>query len=160
MITLTVHIPTQVLILFEAGKLIRQYPISTGKNGVGEEHGSGKTPRGKHIIRAKIGGDHAPNAVFVGRRFTGEIYTPALRSQYPDRDWILTRILWLSGLEVGKNRLGQVDTMRRYIYIHGTPDDVVLGQPGSKGCIRMRNLDIIELYDLVKPATQVLLESD
>lgn len=106
-------------------------------------------------MRAKIGAGEPENAVFRGRRTTGEIYSAALAKAHPDRDWILTRILWLSGTEVGRNRLGEVDTMRRYIYIHGTPDTEPLGVPGSIGCIRMRNRDIIELFDLVPAGTRV-----
>ena len=124
---------------------------------MGETFGSYCTPRGKHIIRAKIGAGQPLNTVFVKRRPTGEIYTPQLGEQYPGRDWILTRILWLSGNEVGFNRLGNCDTMRRYIYIHGTPDSTKLGQPGSKGCVRMRNTDLIALFDLVPAYTEVCI---
>ena len=138
-------------------RLIRAYRIATAKNGVGEQRGSERTPRGLHVIRAKIGAGSPPNTVFVGRRPTGEVYTPALREQFPARDWILTRILWLSGCEVGKNRLGELDTMRRYVYIHGCPDTDAMGIPSSHGCIKMRNAEIIELYDLVEPYTQVLI---
>ncbi|HVY53176.1 MAG TPA: L,D-transpeptidase, partial [Gammaproteobacteria bacterium] len=134
-----------------------QYLISTAKNGAGEQYGSEQTPRGLHIIRAKIGQGAAPNTVFVKRRPTGEICTPEFKQQHPGRDWILTRILWLSGTEVGKNRLGRVDTMRRYIYVHGTPDDVVMGLPGSRGCIRMRNEELIELFNLIPVKTPVLI---
>ena len=153
---INVQIVAQQLELFDdAGKLLRRYPISSAKNGVGEAYGSYCTPRGRHIIRAKIGAGVAENAVFVRRRPTGEIYTPELGAQFPRRDWILTRILWLSGCELGFNRLGSCDTMRRYIYIHGTPDSVPLGIPGSIGCIRMRNADLIELFDLVPARTEV-----
>ena len=117
--------------------------------------GSLRTPRGKHVIRAKIGGGAPLNTIFAGRRPTGEIYSPALREQFPDRDWILTRILWLSGCEVGFNRLGECDTMRRYIYVHGTPDETVLGVASSIGCIRMCNSDIVELFDSVALKTPV-----
>lgn len=134
---------------------LRCYPVSTATNGVGEQSGSYCTPRGRHIIRAKIGASQPINAVFVGRRPTGEIYTPDLGTQYPGRDWILTRILWLSGCEVGFNRSGSRDSMRRYIYIHGTPDSEKLGQPGSKGCVRMHNADLLELFDLVPVRTEV-----
>jgi L,D-transpeptidase YbiS len=158
MITLKINIATQILSVMDNNKIIKQYSISSGKNGVGETTGSGQTPRGWHIIRAKIGAECAPNTVFVGRRPTGEIFTPALRINHPDRDWILTRILWLSGLEIGKNRLGNVDTMRRYIYIHGTPDDVPMGTPGSKGCIRMRNPEVIELFNKIPTGTKILIE--
>lgn len=132
-----------------------RYPVSTALNGVGEKSGSYCTPRGRHRIRAKIGANQPANTVFVARRPTGEIYTPELGTQYPGRDWILTRILWLSGCEVGFNRLGSCDSMRRYIYIHGTPDSEKLGQPGSKGCVRMCNTDLLELFDLVSVNTEV-----
>lgn len=154
-IQLEIDIARQILSLFDNGKLIKEYHVSTAKNGAGEQRGSEQTPRGRHIIRAKIGMHQPPNTVFVGRRPTGEIYEAGMRDRFPDRDWILTRILWLSGLEVGKNRLGQVDTMRRYIYIHGTPDEVPMGVAGSRGCIRMRNHEIIELADLVAAGTEV-----
>jgi len=134
------------------------YTISSALNGVGEQQGSGCTPRGWHRIRACIGAGQPANAVFVGRRATGEIYSPQLASAAPQRDWILSRILWLQGMEIGRNRLGSVDTMRRYIYIHGTPDSEPMGEPLSHGCIRMRNADIIELFDLVGPGTQVWIQ--
>lgn len=133
----------------------RIYPVSTAKNGAGERNGSFCTPRGRHIIRARIGAGCPENTVFVGRRPTGEMYTPELGEKFPGRDWILTRILWLSGCEPGFNRLGDVDTMRRYIYIHGSPDSVEMGKPGSIGCIRMRNRDIVEIFDRVAPGTSV-----
>lgn len=153
---ITVHIPTQTLqLLDDAGRLLRRYPVATGKNGVGEESGSNCTPRGRHVIRAKIGAGQPANTVFVRRRPTGEVYTPALGAQQPERDWILTRILWLSGCEPGYNRLGSCDTMRRYIYIHGTPDERELGVPVSHGCVNMRNADLLELFDLVPVGTVV-----
>ena len=152
-----ISIPDQTLRLLEAGQLLKQYTISSGGNGEGEQSGSECTPRGAHTIRAKIGAAAKPNAVFVGRRHTGEYYHPDLRAQFPERDWILTRIMWLSGKEPGRNRLGNQDTMRRYIYIHGTPDDVELGKPGSHGCIRMANKDIIELFDRVDVGTPVMI---
>lgn len=155
MFTIELHISTQKMFVYNNDSLIKEYLVSTAKNGVGELQGSEQTPRGWHVIRAKIGSNALANTVFVGRRPTGEIYAPHLRVQFPDRDWILTRIFWLSGLERHKNRLGKVDTMRRYIYIHGTPDDVPMGRPGSKGCIRMRNENIIELFELVTVGTQI-----
>ena len=153
---ITINVPLQTLELFgDDGKLLRRYAVSTGANGVGEQSGSFCTPRGQHVIRAKIGAGQPENTVFVRRRPTGEIYTSDLGAQHPGRDWILTRILWLSGCEPGFNRLGSCDTMRRYIYIHGTPDSTPLGQPGSKGCVRMRNADLVELFDLVPAGTPV-----
>ena len=151
-----VSIPSQSLRLFDdGGRLCATYPVSTAARGVGEQRGSYCTPRGKHIVRARIGQGEAPGTVFVGRRPTGEIYTPELGEQFPQRDWILTRILWLSGIEPGINRLGCVDTMRRYVYIHGCPDSVELSVPGSHGCIRMRNADVIDLFDRVPVGTAV-----
>ena len=153
---INVHIATQQLeLLDDAGRQLRRYPVSTAAKGAGETSGSFCTPRGRHVIRAKIGAGQPENTVFVRRRPTGEIYTPELGAQFPERDWILTRILWLSGCEIGFNRLGETDTMRRYIYIHGTPDSAQLGTPGSHGCIRMRSADVAELFDLVPPYTPV-----
>jgi len=152
-----VNIARQTLTLFRDGEVLRQYPVSTARNGPGESLGSECTPRGAHIIRAKIGRGCVPNTVFVGRRPTGEVYSPELAGQHPERDWILTRILWLSGKEPGKNRLGKVDTMGRYIYIHGCPDSDPLGVPGSHGCVKMRNRDVVELFDLVEPGTDVTI---
>lgn len=155
---INISISQQRLTLLDAqGTVKASYVISTAANGVGCEKNSGCTPIGAHVVRAKIGSDQPINTVFVGRRPTGEICTPALMAEFPGRDWILTRILWLSGREVGKNRLGNVDTMQRYIYIHGTPDSVAVGKPESHGCIRMRNVDIVELFDLVEVGTNVLI---
>lgn len=151
-----IFIQQQTLTLFDNICGVKaNYSISTAANGVGCEKDSGCTPIGNHIIRAKIGAGAPVNTVFVGRRPTGEICTPELIAQYPNRDWILTRILWLSGTEIGKNRLGNVDTMQRYIYIHGTPDSTDMGEVGSHGCVRMRNADVIELFDLVEAGTTV-----
>jgi L,D-transpeptidase YbiS len=133
----------------------KTYSVSTAKRGAGEKNGSFCTPRGKHIVRAKIGAGQPVGAVFVRRRPTGEVWSPELDAKYPGRDWILTRILWLSGREKGKNRLGDVDTMRRYIYIHGAPDRAEMGKPGSIGCVRMHNKDIVELFERVPPYTEV-----
>jgi len=154
-LTIAVTLAAQRLDLLRDGAPWKSYSVSTSKHGVGEARGSLQTPRGRHVIRAKIGAGAPANAVFRGRRPTGEMYTPELKAQFPERDWILTRILWLSGTEVGRNRLGNVDTMRRYIYIHGMPDSEPLGVPGSIGCIRMRNGDIVELFDLVPAGTAV-----
>ncbi len=151
-----ISLPAQTLELRdERGDLLRRYSVSTALNGAGEEAGSHCTPRGRHLVRARIGSGMPANTVFRGRRPTGELWTPQLARQHPDRDWILTRILWLSGAEPGRNRLGPQDTMRRYIYLHGAPDDAPVGTPGSHGCVRMRNADIIELFDRVPAYTRV-----
>jgi lipoprotein-anchoring transpeptidase ErfK/SrfK len=145
-------------LLDDDGLPLRAWPVSTAANGAGEVSGSGCTPRGQHIVRAKIGAGMPINTVFVGRRPTGEIYSPELGEFEPERDWILSRILWLSGKEPGRNRLGECDTMRRYIYIHGTPDAGFVPEPQSHGCIRMRNADLLELFDLVPAYTTVEIQ--
>ncbi len=155
---LFIHIPTQTLVVYEKDRELRRYRVSTASKGVGEVINSEQTPRGWHQIRAKIGSGHPANTVFVDRRPTGEIYTFQLKLKYPHRDWILTRILWLSGLEVGKNRLGNVDTMRRYIYIHGSPDEAIMGKVGSRGCVRMHNHDIMELFEMISVGARVCIE--
>jgi len=156
MLRISININLQHLdLLDDNGRLVKRYSISSAKNGVGEQNGSFRTPRGRHVVRAKIGAGQPVNTVFVERRPTGETYSPELARQSPGRDWILTRILWLSGLERGYNRLGKVDTMRRAIYIHGSPDTADMGKPGSRGCIRMHNRDIVELFDLVPVRTVV-----
>ena len=137
------------------GSLIRAYAVSTSRYGAGERNGSFCTPRGMHVIRARIGAGQPENTVFVRRRPTGETWTPELYARFPGRDWILTRILWLSGREPGRNRWGAVDTMRRYIYIHGTHEFAELGKPGSIGCVRMANRDIVELFEMVPAGTPV-----
>ena len=150
-----INISEQTLKLFESNKVIREYSVSTARNGPGELMDSECTPRGKHIISQKIGAGCEANTVFHSREPTGELYHPELRERFPDRDWILTRILWLSGCEVGRNKGGNVDSYDRYIYIHGGPDDVAMGVPSSRGCVRMRNDDIVELFNLVEPETGV-----
>jgi len=154
---LRVNIPSQRLDLLENSQTIKSYPVSTAKNGPGERNGSGCTPRGWHVIRAKIGTDAPRNAVFVGRRFTGELYTAELAAKHPERDWILSRILWLCGLEPNFNRFREVDTAWRFIYIHGSPDEGVSGEPQSHGCIRMKVPDILDLFDRIEAGTRVLI---
>ena len=144
-------------LLDEAGEVLAGYPVSTALNGPGEKKNSGCTPRGKHIVRAKIGAGQPTGTVFIGRRPTGEVWSPELAAEHPARDFILTRILWLSGCEPGVNRLGEVDSMQRYIYIHGTPDTEPMGMPRSHGCVRMRNKDVIELFERVPAGTPVTI---
>lgn len=144
-----IGIDQQLLRLFDQSKSFIEYPVATAKNGAGQEYGSECTPLGRHYVRAKIGAGHRVNTVFVGRRPTGEEYCEAMGQQQPQRDWILSRILWLCGDEPGKNRLGSVDTMRRFIYIHGAPDSHRMQIPSSHGCVKMRNNDVIDLFDRV-----------
>lgn len=144
-----ISLQEQKLWLKNGDQILHEFSISTAKNGAGELMGSECTPQGLHEVAEKIGEDVPVNTVFVGRQMTGEIYTLELRDTNPERDWILTRILRLKGCEPGKNKGGQCDTYDRFIYIHGTPDDVEMGSPGSNGCIRMRNKDVILLYSQV-----------
>jgi len=152
-----VDLSGQRLRLYNGDVVTASYSVSTALNGPGERMGSECTPRGWHSVRAKIGRGCPINTVFVGRRPTGETYTPELARRYPDRDWILTRILWLSGLEPGRNRLGNVDSFRRFIYIHGCPGEAPMGRPGSHGCIRMRNDDVVVLFDAIPVGARVLI---
>ena len=150
-----VSVAQQQLDLWDGSTLLRSYPVSTALNGVGELNGSGCTPRGLHRVRAKVGTGCEAATVFVGRRPTGERYTPELAAQHPGRDWILGRILWLTGCEPGVNRGGAVDTLRRYIYLHGCPDGTPLGVPASHGCVRMANADVVDLFERVAVGTPV-----
>jgi len=144
---LRIELSHQRLICLKDGRTVALYPVSTARAGPGEQRDSGCTPRGWHRIRLKIGEGVPENTVFVSRRPSGEVYSDSLAEAEPERDWILTRILWLSGVEPGLNRGGEVDTLRRYIYIHGTPDESLIGMPVSHGCIRMRNRDLLKLFD-------------
>ena len=156
---IVISIAQQTLTVYRRQKVIAEYPISTAKNGIGSQQDSGCTPLGQHIIAEKIGGKAPSHTVFIGRIATGEIYNAELGALNPKRDWILSRILWLSGLEEGFNKgsnsQGGCDTYHRYIYIHGTPDSEPMSVPLSHGCIRMRNQDIIELFEQIEERTAV-----
>jgi hypothetical protein len=154
-IHIRIDLTAQTLELLKEGDVLRCYSVSTARNGPGEQRNSDCTPRGLHRVRIRIGAGSPEGAVFVGRRPTGEVYDAELARQCPERDWVLTRVLWLTGLEPGRNRGGRVDTLRRYIYIHGCPDTEPMGVPRSHGCIRMRNAALIELFDLVTVGTLV-----
>ena len=156
--TIRVRLAQQLLELIEDGRVLASWPVSTAARGGGEREGSEKTPRGRHEVSEKIGADAPEGAVFVGREPTGERCTPERFAAEPGRDWILTRILWLDGLEEGRNRGGDVDSRRRFIYIHGTPDEERIGAPASHGCIRMRNADVVALFDRVDVGTVVEIE--
>ncbi|WP_373388600.1 L,D-transpeptidase family protein [Pseudomonas alcaligenes] len=155
---LHISIADQRLYGFADGQLVVRLPVSTALNGAGERSGSNCTPRGRHQVRAKIGEGLPEGAVLRGRRWTGEVWSEALDAQFPGRDWILTRILWLSGCEPGFNRLGQVDTFRRYIYLHGTPDNQPMGVPLSHGCVRLRNADLLNLFPRVPSHCAVMID--
>lgn len=152
---ITISLSRQSLTLQGPDGLLRRYPVSTALAGAGERNGSGATPLGRHLVRARFGAGLPEGAVFAGRRFTGEIYHPQLAAADPQRDWMLSRILWLGGAEAGRNQGGNVDSFRRFIYIHGTPDSEPMGEPASHGCVRMRNADVIELFEWVPVGTAV-----
>lgn len=153
--SIDIGLASQQLWLTLADGQVISYPVSTSSRGAGEQMGSYQTPRGRHRIRARIGAGAPINTVFIGRRPTGEIYSPALAAEHPDRDWILSRILWLGGCEPGRNRYGEVDSQKRFIYIHGTPDTEPMGIPASIGCIRMRNAEVVDLFERVSAGTPV-----
>lgn len=152
-----ISISNQTLELISPG-FRKTYPVSTAKNGVGQKEGSFATPLGTHLVKDKFGYQLPTNTIFVGREPDSELFSPKLEAENPDRDWILSRILWLSGCEPGFNRLGDVDTKMRYIYIHGTPDSQPMSVPASHGCIRMRTSDVEELFGLTPIYTQVLIK--
>ena len=154
---ISISIPEQRLTLLEQEAVVASYLVSTARNGPGERRGSECTPRGWHRIRIRIGAGQPLNTVFVGRRPTGEIYDAELAARHPKRDWILTRILWLTGLEPGRNRGGECDTLRRFVYIHGCPDTAPMGVPLSHGCIRMRNRDVWDLFERVTVGDRVCI---
>lgn len=155
-----VDVGEQQLRLFAGDTLLAEWPVSTALNGIGEWVDSGCTPRGEHRVRIKIGAGCPVNSVFVGRRPTGEIYSEVLAAQQPGRDWILTRIIWLTGTQRGVNRGGKCDTLRRFIYIHGSPESEPMGVPVSHGCIRMRNADVIDLFERIETGTRVVIDAD
>ncbi|OGT50377.1 MAG: hypothetical protein A3E82_05030 [Gammaproteobacteria bacterium RIFCSPHIGHO2_12_FULL_38_11] len=147
---ITINITQQKLYLKNSNdEIISEYIISSAKNGIGEKKGSGQTPLGLHTIYQKIGEAMPIFTVFKGRTPTGEIWNADLSQQYPDRDFILTRILWLTGPQT---------PLDRYIYIHGTSDEAYLGTPQSHGCIRMRNTDLIDFFEKVLEGESVFIQ--
>ena len=154
---LKISISEQFLDVIEDGESIRRYPVSTSAWGAGERADSLCTPRGRHVIHEKIGAGLPSGAVLVGREFTGEVFEAGMARHEPERDWIQSRILWLDGCEDGWNKGGDCDSRTRFIYIHGTPDREPMGVPFSHGCIRMRNADVIELFDAVDAGMSVEL---
>lgn len=152
-----VGIKRQKLYLIQNGKLIHEFEVSTAKNGAGCEKGSQKTPIGLHEIRRKIG-DNVPLAgQFNFKKHNGEIADINLSDSPTEEDYILTRILTLRGLEEGINKGEGIDSYERAIYIHGTADEGLIGKPASHGCVRMKNEEIIKLYDLIEENTKVVM---
>ena len=155
---LRLNLEQQLLELRRGDALWCGYRVSTARKGAGERLGSECTPRGRHQVVEKFGAGCAPGTVFVARRASGELYHPALAARYPQRDWILSRILRLAGCEPGRNQGGDVDTYNRFIYIHGAPDGVPMGVPGSHGCIRMTNTEVMELFERVPEGAPLEIE--
>ncbi|WP_192036842.1 L,D-transpeptidase [Halomonas sp. YLGW01] len=154
---LEIDVMTQRLVVWQGSERRSEYAISSGLAGHGQEEGSGQTPLGWHYVRAAIGEGQPLGCVFRGRRPTGEVYSAELAAAHPKRDWILTRILWLCGLEAGHNRGGDVDSQRRYIYLHGTPPTEPMGVAASHGCIRLRDEALLEVFAASVPGTPVWL---
>ena len=152
---LYVDIESQTLIHLEKGEILSIYPISSSFYGTGSKKNSLKTPLGRHEIFKKLGGDLPINAILKGRVWTGAIADVIKEPIDTDFDHVTSRILWLDGLELGKNRGNDIDSRERYIYIHGTAEEGLIGRPASDGCIRMYNRDVIELFDLVDEKAQV-----
>ncbi|HXH17803.1 MAG TPA: L,D-transpeptidase [Chitinophagales bacterium] len=155
---LLVNIDRQEMYLVKNEVIEKSYRISSSKYGTGNQQGSGKTPLGVHRIAEKIGKNAKPNTIFAGRKDTGKIATIITDSLDIDTDDVTSRILWLEGLEPGINKGKGIDSRARYIYIHGTPEEGLIGTPASHGCIRMYNQDVIELFDWVNTGTLVVIE--
>ncbi len=159
MVSIRINVGEQKLYLLnEQGETEREYPVSTSKYGVGNENASEKTPLGLHCIKHKIGGSMPINMVMVGREPIGLLEDCINQDKELPDDVITSRIMWLEGMEPGKNQGGHVDTYNRYIYIHGTSEEDKIGIPASIGCIRMRNQDVMDLYRKVETGTEVLIE--
>lgn len=148
----------QLQLLDEDGNLLHQYSVSTSKNGTGNQNGSEQTPLGLHRIKDKLGGAMPVNEVYIGRVPHGSLEECRERDVDLPDDVIMSRILWLEGMEPGRNQGGYVDTYQRYIYIHGTNHEDTIGTPTSIGCIRMCNADVVDLYRLVEVGSEVLIE--
>ncbi len=152
-----VSIKHQKLYLIENDSTVKKYPISTALKGVGNKLHSLKTPPGLHTIKRKLG-DNVPYAgILEAREYNGKIAKVLTDKQKAGGDYVTTRILWLEGEEPGINKGRNIDSYNRYIYIHGTPEEGLIGQPASHGCIRMKNSDVMELYDLIEEGTPILI---
>ena len=159
-VIILVDISRQQILLFENGKETDRYSISTSSYGIGSKSGSNKTPLGAHFVRKKIGAEAAPGTIFKARKNTGKIAQTEYKPRATGDDFVTSRILWLSGLERGINKAGNVDSFKRYIYIHGTHEEGLIGQPASHGCVRMKNEDVIELFDHTPESSLVLISED
>ena len=158
-LTIEIDISKQRLFLLDNMEIVRSYPISSSKYGEGSTQNSFKTPLGNHVIKEMIGNNAIKNTIFTSRINTkrqAEIIHDEAKS---DNDYVTTRIMWLDGQEEGKNKGKGVDSYQRYIYIHGTHEEGLIGQKASHGCIRMFNSDVIELFNNVKKGTKVYIKA-
>lgn len=154
---LLVNIERQEMYLVKNDALEKTYRISSSKYGIGNQSGSGKTPLGVHRIAEKIGAGAKPNTIFTGRKDTGKTATILREPVDTEEDHVTTRILWLEGMEPGVNKGKGIDSKLRYIYIHGTPEEGLIGTPASHGCIRMYNADVLELFGLIQAGAFVFI---
>ena len=154
-----VDISEQRLYLYNNDNLVQSFPVSTSKYGEGQIENSFKTPLGLHEIKEKIGDKEPINTIFTARENTNKIAEIQINPNDTENDFVTSRILWLDGLENGINRGVGVDSYSRYIYIHGTHEEGLIGQKASHGCIRMFNNDVIELFDMVSEGTKVQIRA-
>ena len=154
---LFVNITEQKMYYIKEGGIVKTYVISSSSYGVGNKAGSNKTPIGLHKVKQKFGEETPINGKMIGRVFYGDIATIYTDNTKSKTDDVCSRILWLVGLEEGLNKGEGIDSYNRYIYIHGTSEEGRLGKPASHGCIRMKNKEVIELYEKVKIGTLVLI---
>lgn len=155
---LQVSVAKQQMTLYELGRPVQTFRISTSMVGTGSRMGSIRTPLGRHRICRMVGDGLVAGAVLRGAKPTGEVAQIFIDTTNVEDDLVTTRILWLEGLEPGRNRGGLVDSYHRYIYIHGTPEEGLIGQPASHGCLRMYNRDVIALYNRIRLGSLVIIE--
>ena len=158
-LSIEIDISLQRLYLVDNSTIISSYPISSSKYGEGSKQNSFKTPLGSHMIKEMIGDQVPKNTIFISRINTQREAKIIHDQENSDNDYVTTRIMWLDGMEDGKNKGKGVDSYNRYIYIHGTHEEGLIGQKASHGCIRMFNSDVIELFNVVKKGTKVYIRA-
>ena len=152
-----VAIEAQRLYLMHDGRLLKAYPVSTSAFGPGAQEGSNQTPLGLHQIKQKIGENEPEGMIFKARKPTGRMANIIAEPRDVPEDDVTTRIMWLDGMEPGVNQGGKVDSYKRYIYIHGTPEEGLIGRPASHGCVRMLNADVVDVFNKLPEGTLVYI---